>query len=57
LIQPENAFAVLFFYLPLTNPFKPADVIFLSRARSAFGAKFTNLAMGAEKKRGTRLFR
>jgi hypothetical protein len=56
-MQCKDALAVLFLYLRPTNPFKPADVIFLSRAHGAFRVKFTNCAMGAEKKRGAFLIR
>ena len=50
-MQCKDAFPVLFLYLGAANAFKPANVVFLSRAGGALGSEFTNLAMRAKKKR------
>ena len=49
-MQCKNALAVLLFYLPSANSIEPANAVLLSCARGTLGLKFTNVAMGAEKK-------
>src|ERR1700741_4842659 len=49
-MQCKNALALLLFYLSSANSSEPANAVLLSCARGTLGLKFTNVAMGAEKK-------
>jgi hypothetical protein len=55
-MQCKDTLRVLFLYLRSANAFEPANAILLSCAGGALSLKFTNLAVGTEKKKGEEVF-
>jgi hypothetical protein len=49
-MQCKDTLPVLFLYLRSANAFEPANAVLLSCAGGALSLKFTNLAVGTEKK-------